>query len=247
MMPHTEQNYDVWITGDVHGNIKDLLVRLEERGVPNTEDQLVILLGDVGVNYYLNDLDIPGKFALQASGRTYLCIHGNHEARPQTIPSYQESVWCSGKIMKEDAFSNLLFAVDGEVYAINQYRFLVLGGAYSIDKYYRLACGFRWFPDEQITESERERILNKVKELQKVDIVLSHTCPEQWQPVDLFLPSIDQAKVDKSMEKWLSQVEENLDYDAWFFGHFHADRIIHMDVNRTVKMMFHQICKVVLK
>jgi len=246
-MPHTEQNYDVWITGDIHGNVKDLLVRLEERGVPKTEDQLVILLGDVGVNYYLNDLDIPGKFALQAAGRTYLCIHGNHEARPQTIPSYQESVWCSGKIMKEEMFSNLLFAVDGEVYTINQHRFLVLGGAYSIDKYYRLACGFQWFPDEQIAESKRERILNKVKELQKVNIVLSHTCPAQWQPVDLFLPSIDQSKVDKSMEKWLSQVEEKLDYDAWFFGHFHADRIIHMDVNRRVKMMFHEICKVVLK
>ena len=81
-MPNTKPNYDVWITGDVHGNIKDLLLRLEKRGVPNTENQLVILLGDVGVNYYQNTKDLANKYALQASGRTYLCIHGNHEARP---------------------------------------------------------------------------------------------------------------------------------------------------------------------
>ncbi len=34
----------------------------------------------------------------------------------------------------------------------------------------------------------------------QVDIVLSHTCPLRYEPTEVFLPFIDQSKVDKSTE-----------------------------------------------
>ena len=57
------------------------------------------------------------------------------------------------------------------------------------------------------------------------DLVLSHTCPYQYRPTDLFLSFIDQSKVDNSMELWMSQLHEKIDYGIWCWGHYHADRI----------------------
>ena len=40
-------------------------------------------------------------------------------------------------------------------------------------------------------------------------------------PTHLFIQSIDQSKVDKSMEKWMQTVADNISFDKWYFGHFH--------------------------
>ena len=37
----------------------------------------------------------------------------------------------------------------GEIYNINGKSILVIGGAYSVDKEYRLLKGWSWFKDEQ--------------------------------------------------------------------------------------------------
>ena len=44
----------------------------------------------------------------------------------------------------------------------------------------------------------------------KVDVVLSHTTPLKYEPVEVFLLGIDQSKVDKSTEKWLDGIEDRL-------------------------------------
>jgi hypothetical protein len=59
----------------------------------------------------------------------------------------------------------------------------------------------------------------------KFDLVLTHTCPFDWEPTDLFLGCIDQTTVDTSMEWWMNQVKDTFDWNIWLFGHFHADRI----------------------
>ena len=41
-----------------------------------------------------------------------------------------------------------MFAKDGEVYNFNGVSTLVIGGAYSVDKYYRLALGYNWYESE---------------------------------------------------------------------------------------------------
>ena len=42
----------VYITGDIHGNPEFLIYRAQQLGV--TKDDIIVLLGDVGANYYLN-------------------------------------------------------------------------------------------------------------------------------------------------------------------------------------------------
>jgi 3-oxoacid CoA-transferase subunit A len=43
-----------------------------------------------------------------------------------------------GKVFIESDYHNLIFAKNGEFYTIDNKKVLVIGGAYSIDKEYRL-------------------------------------------------------------------------------------------------------------
>ena len=52
------------------------------------------------------------------------------------------------------------------------------------------------------------------------DLVLSHTCPYLYEPTDLFLAGLDQSTVDSTMERYLGEIEFNLDYKRWAFGSF---------------------------
>lgn len=137
-------------------------------------------------------------------------------------------------------YPNIRYLKDGGVYNINGFKTLVIGGAYSVDKWYRLnrANVFSkldhnyynpkktgWFPTEQLDSREMFKIENEHSG-QSFDIVLSHTCPLSWQPTDLFLPFLDQSSVDASMEIWMDEFKDKIDWGVWLFAHYHTDRII---------------------
>lgn len=76
----------------------------------------------------------------------------------------------------EDAFPNLLFAKDRAVYDLDEQKEIVIGGAYSVDKWYRLQCDWNWFPDEQPSDEIKARVKRKLEKLGwQVDIALTHT------------------------------------------------------------------------
>ena len=209
------------ITGDLHGNPERL--QFIQRKENLTAEDVIVVLGDVGANYYLSKRDLQMKQAMNDLGCILFCVHGNHEARPQTIPSYREKIWNGGCVLYERAFPNILFPVDGDIFELLGNRCIVIGGAYSVDKDYRLARGFQWFPDEQ-PSSEVKRYVESQLQNHKIDIVFSHTCPFKYTPTEMFLPGIDQSTVDSSMEQWLSSLEDGIQYDAWCCGHWHTDK-----------------------
>ena len=106
---------------------------------------------------------------------------------------------------------------------MNGLNYLAIGGAYSVDKFYRVARGYGWWVDEQPSD-EIKRYVEKQLRTHKVDIVLSHTCPGKYIPTEMFLPTIDQSAVDHSTEEWLDKIEDSLDYRAWYCGHWHTDK-----------------------
>ena len=161
---------------------------------------VIVLLGDVGANYYNGRKDYLMKQWLNDSGTRFLCIHGNHEMRPVNISGYIETEWCGGKGWLQPEYPNLVFAKDGEIYMMNGLWYLVIGGAYSVDKYYRLSRGWNWWPDEQPSPEIKAYVEQQIRE-KKFDIVLSHTCPFKYEPTEMFLGGIDQRTVDDSTER----------------------------------------------
>jgi len=211
----------IYYTGDIHGS-KYEVTRFCKR-MNLTRNDVVVILGDVGANYYGNDQDTVFKHALSSLKPTILCIHGNHERRPATIPTYELREWNGGQVWVEPQFPKLLFAKDGEIYTIEGIRHLVIGGAYSVDKFYRLRRGYAWWPDEQPSDEIKSYVESQIK-TQPVDVILSHTCPFKYEPVEAFLPMVDQSTVDTSTEKWLDTIEESCEYKQWLCGHWHINK-----------------------
>ncbi len=216
----------VFFYGDIHGEINELLIRLQEADAQPGDT--VVLLGDVGLNYFVHrSKDLEKKETLEKTGLNFLCIHGNHERRPATLPFYHLTEWRGGQAFIEDDYPHLFFAKDGEVYDLEGHSAIALGGAYSVDKFLRLALEWSWFPDEQPSDAIKAEAEQKLDALGwKVDYVLSHTCPTKYIPIEAFLPSAGQIKVDRSTEDWLDRIEDRLQYSSWYCGHWHIDKRI---------------------
>ena len=169
-----------------HGRFERIISFCERQQVQS--ESTFIILGDVGLNYYGDRRDRRGKDALAQIPITFFCIHGNHEMRPSEELGYQVKEYHGGKVWVQPEYPNLVFAIDGEIYDFFGHSCIVIGGAYSVDKYYRLARGYNWFEDEQPSDEIKEKVERVLSERDwKIDVVLSHTCPLRYEPAEVFL------------------------------------------------------------
>ena len=220
---------NVLISGDCHGMVSERL-----RQIHNTmpgyrpEETAIILLGDVGLNYYLNKRDYIHKKEVSSYGYTIYCVRGNHEAKPGEHLGMKlvDDDFVGNPVWIDEEFPLIRYFCSWGFYNIQGRKTLVLGGAYSVDKHYRIANGWQWFKDEQLTMVDMRTCLHNMTYYDhEFDLVLSHTCPYDWRPTDLFLNCVDQSTVDNTMEIWMDEVRQTVPWKLWLFGHYHTDRI----------------------
>lgn len=227
-----------YLTGDCHGTFKK--IEFFVRRHKTTKEDILVILGDAGINYYLDKRDIKIKKELEKLPLTLLVIHGNHEARPQALDTYHEREWRGGIVYYEEDFPSLLFAKDGEIYDFDGESAIALGGAYSVDKWFRIRVGKPWFQDEQPSKESKQYAEKQLEERKwEVDYIFSHTCPEYMMPTDLFLRGLDQSTVDRTTEIWLEEIAKKTKFRKWYFGHFHANRKY-----TDYEMLYYEIKKV---
>ena len=225
----------IYITGDTHGSFNRVADFCRENRT--TKEDILIILGDAGINFQRGYADIMKKDFLAELPITLFCIHGNHEQRPFTIPTYTEQEWHGGIVYAEKEYPSILFAKDGEIYDLDGQKAIAIGGAYSIDKMFRIVYGYGWWEDEQPSDEIKRYVEKQLEERNwKVDVVLSHTVPLKYEPTEVFLPGVDQSRVDKSTEEWLGKIEARLQYRKWYCGHYHTEK----EVDR-VRLMFEEI------
>ncbi|MBQ4258657.1 MAG: metallophosphoesterase [Lachnospiraceae bacterium] len=211
----------IYLTGDTHGDFERYLEFTNK--MQPTDNDVMIVLGDAGLNYYGDDRDAARKRFVNSFPFITFCIHGNHEMRPFDIASYKVKEFCCGKVWFEEEFPNILFAKDGEIFEFDGLSCIVIGGAYSVDKHYRLTRGWKWFENEQPSAEIKEYVERRLASRNnKIDIVLSHTCPLKYEPIEVFLSMIDQSTVDNSTERWLDTIEDKIEYSKWYCGHYHT-------------------------
>ena len=108
------------ITGDTHGGMATIsrvgnIHRNMENCVP--EYTGIIILGDAGLNFYLNNTDKKHKKTLNGMGYHIYCVRGNHEERPENLGyelDYDPDV--KGLVYLDPDFENIHYLVDGEEY-----------------------------------------------------------------------------------------------------------------------------------
>lgn len=218
---------EVYFIGDIHGAIPEAM--LNTPYYPAEGYVAMILLGDAGFNYYLNKKDYNFKHAInyfaEKHNIIYYVLRGNHEERPEKVKGMEKvfDVHTEQYVYLEEDFPFIRYLIDGRSYMFNDKKMLAIGGAYSVDKFYRLENNWAWFKDEQLTLKEMEKIFDENKN-EKYDFILSHTCPLSFQPTDLFMSGVDQATVDITMERFLNIMSCEMNWKYWLFGHYHKTR-----------------------
>ena len=223
----------VYVCGDTHSPID--LHKLSTDPWPEQKElqkeDLLIILGDFG-GWWLDNSSKEELYWLKwltTKNCTVCVIPGNHE-NYNVINKFPE-VGFYGGIAKEgfsDENGTIFVLNRGEIYTFEDKKVLTFGGALSVDKHLRI-LDKSWWEGELPTYKD---VVNLDKNLElhnnKVDFILSHTCPKSIIiPMCLISSRMAAAfggKLDDPTTEILQSVLETVKFKKWFFGHFHKDR-----------------------
>lgn len=113
---------------------------------------------------------------------------------------------------------------DGEWYYVDGSPIEMQGYAFH-PSYYRKE-GSSWWKDEAVDVDSAGEILHYLTDNEcHIDFIFSHDAPAiQLEKMNKTLPSGHKEPVTEG-EKFLERVREELDFDCWFHGHLHWDRL----------------------
>lgn len=227
----------VYVTGDTHGSFDFKKLEIFAEAHPElTKNDYVIIVGDFGVVWSAKHLEEDLKLYCDLPF-TVLFIDGNHE-NFDLLNAYPVQEWNGGKVhfVKPD----IIHLMRGQVFTIEGKTFFTFGGATSIDKAYRTEGLSWWQAEEPSQEDMNEALKNLEKHDFKVNYILTHTCDTE----PLYRPPI---KTPFSYVKcyhenaMLSEFEQRVEYDCWFFGHFHMDA----DITYKKTLLYNNILRLI--
>ncbi len=210
------------ITGDTHGTIDIGKVAqfFGDHGDEYTEDDYLIICGDVGVCGFDPDMEKETRRILRELPVTVLFVDGNHEHHQRLI-DYPVDEWNGGKVHFIEP--EIIHLMRGQVYDIDGTTFFTFGGAHSIDRSTRIE-GFDWFPEEIPTCEEYEEGLDNLEKYDyRVDYIITHTAPRE---VAAALGYGEESNDEIALRRYFQQIADEAEYNKWFFGHFHEDEVI---------------------
>lgn len=214
------------ITGDPHGEISRVSLELmPEQAAWSSEDKLIfagdfgyVFLGEKSTLSEKNNLDMLSQKPFEI-----LFVDGNHEGFDHLF-EYPEVIRYGAPVRK--IRDNIFWLQRGYVYTIEGKRIFVMGGAYSMDKAFRMkyheTCGQKiWFDQELPCAEEYHRAIDNLMACNmEVDYVITHTAPTS---VIYRLIGQRPDMHDAELTGFLDWVYHEVKFNKWFFGHFHED------------------------
>lgn len=200
---------DILVAGDIHAEWRYL-----NQLITKKRPKLILQTGDFG--YWPNlhgkkmssyDRHPFDQYGIKPGDSTIHWADGNHEDH-----------WSLQKLDKEEGgvfMPGVIHQPRGSILTLPDGRnVMFFGGAYSVDKEYRTE-GIDWFREETISYTDMMNLPDV-----KVDIVISHTCPEEfWWAAQMHLMFSTKHK-DPSVQA-LSVILNKYRPKHWYFGHFH--------------------------
>lgn len=241
-----------FITGDKHRHFDKVKSFCRETNTRRKD--VLIVLGDTGFNFYDDKRDDELKREISRLNITLFCLHGNKENRPQNVGTYGIRSFCGGKVYYEPKYPNIYFAIDGEIYTFEGKKYMVVGGAHSVDRMRCIEEGTPFWEDEMPDDTIKETVeRNLQNEGNQIYGMMTHTCPIDYLPTEMFMTTFQNARIkrkprkakskklfkpdiNRSTEIWLGELEKKIDYEVWFCGHYHIDKQID-----KIQMMCHDI------
>lgn len=211
----------ILVCGDTHGNTEHVVTLLEVAKSKGCDR--IFQVGDFGAWEHMDDgirfFDDVNWHA-EARGIPVYWLDGNHDKTSLVLEKYGDDRDDEGFLTCRQFIK---YAPRGHVWVWHGKTFMALGGAYSVDKDYRLAIeqhenspiGTQWFPEEEMTDEELNGYLADAP--RHVDVLLTHDKPRSsdpgWHRKDLLECWPNQDRIEKAVQ----QLQPNL----LIHGHLH--------------------------
>lgn len=208
----------IFITGDTHGSydIGKFHHKLFPQQNTLTKDDYVVICGDAGLVWNNSHEEIKLREWLNNKPFTTLFIDGNHDNH-NLLQQYPVEMWNGGKIHRiSDSIFHLM---RGQVFTIHGKTFFTMGGAASVDRHRRTE-GKDWWAEEIPSYQEMdEGVANLETTGWKVDYLITHTIFDEVVSQNMKL----MRQYDNTLNSYFKFIHENVEFDRWFYGHFHQD------------------------
>lgn len=209
----------IYVTGDTHGDID--IGKLSRKRFPQqinlTKDDYLIICGDFGLVWDGSNREIWWQEWLSAKKFTTLWVDGNHE-NFDTLYEFPLVDKFGGKVRE---ITPSIFHLDrGQVLTIDGKKIFVMGGAHSVDRAYRIEH-ISWWEQEMPSSEEMEKAIRALDQCGwTVDYVITHCAPRSIQAL------LADWYENDPMVSFLERICKDLQFEHWYFGHYHTDRQI---------------------
>jgi hypothetical protein len=240
----------ILFSGDFHANSQSELSSITKKTllkqfgakVYNTINYHVIL-GDGGFLWPKNQrTDAYNYKVLAYRPFPVLCVIGNHEPIlgrtdiPEADIGLGETVYQISPLVS--------YLKRGKIYTIDGFKFLVLGGALSVDRAYRIP-GISWWANEYWSEQEKDEIFRLLEKDNSFDFVLSHTGPERVNTAVFSHLMSNSEKYSDQVALLNDHIDAKITCRQWWCGHWHMDKYYYDEAGkrgyqylyRTVKLL----------
>jgi len=221
----------ILFSGDFHANAVNELNSITKEALIEKYGQVKfsdikyhVILGDGGFMWQNNQRTDQFNYdALACRPFPVLCVIGNHEpilgmsGLPETDIGIGETVYQ----IQDRPF--VAYFKRGKIYTIGGFKMLVLGGALSIDKYFRTP-NKSWWEREYWSMRERQDVFELLETENAFDCVLSHTGPQRINH-KLFKSALGGGSKKFTDEVALlnDEIESRINFSEWWCGHFHEN------------------------
>jgi len=222
----------ILLSGDFHANSNNELNIITRKSLIKkykiaefNKIKYHIILGDCGFLWPGNrNTDLFNFKVLANRPFPILCVIGNHEPifgmnnLPEADIGIGETVY---QICNEPFIAYLK---RGKVYTIDGIKFLVLGGALSIDKEFRKP-NLSWWEREYWSTAEKQELFFKLGNEKYFDFALSHTGPHNINKrlFDDIIRGYPKEFVDE-VALLNNEIDNIIHVKKWYCGHWHQDK-----------------------
>lgn len=217
----------IYVTGDIHGEIGRFFGN-DYKSLKNND--YVIVAGDFGLLWHENVQYYNMIKAISGLDFTVLWVDGNHENH-DWIDRLTVTRWKGGDI--HQITDNCIHLMRGQVYEIEDKTFFTFGGATSIDRVYRVP-GISWWEREVPSYMECNEALDNLMNYDyTVDYIITHAASDQ----SLF--KVNPRFNTDNVTNFLAEIERNIKFKHWYFGHYHEDR----EIDSKHTMLYYKLIK----
>jgi len=229
----------ILFSGDFHANARGELACITKRALIKNYGQKKfndiryhIILGDAGFLWPGNQKnDLYNYNELACRPFPVLCVIGNHEPILGMKDLTETDIGLGETVYQINTDPLVAYFKRGKVYAIDGIKFLVLGGALSIDQCYRIPDR-TWWSKEYWTEQEETDIFKLLELENNFDCVISHTGPHHINTRLFGNQMFNEDKFFDNVALLNDQIHSRIQFMEWFCGHWHEDRYFYSEKSK---------------